>query len=112
MCKTVRIGIARHLKRNERHRMAQQGNGWNSFMQDKNVQAALYSICVLFCLGYALDGILELMSPERSANMITLMGAPGYYAMTIIRTVVLLITAFAFGRIVYKRFTEKDDHGE
>ena len=44
--------------------------------------------------------------------MISLMGAPGYYAMTIIRTVVLLITAFAFGRIAYRHFTEKDDHGE
>ena len=92
--------------------MAQQGNGWNSFMQDKNVQTVLYCICVLFCLGYAVDGIIELLSPERSANMISLMGAPGYYAMTIIRTVVLLITAFAFGRIAYRHFTEKDSHDE
>ena len=81
-------------------------------MQTKRARMFLYGICVFFCVVYAVDGLIELFTPERAAKMIEIMGQPGYYAMTIIRTVVLLITAFAFGRIVYKRFTEKDDHGD
>lgn len=92
------------MKRLERRLIvAGNNNGWNSFMQSKQTQVALYSICVAFCLYYAIDGVLELMSPERSANMINIMGAPGYYAMTIIRAIVLIATAIAFGRIAYKR---------
>ena len=55
----------------------------------------------------AVDGVLELMSPERSAVMIERMGSAGYYAMTIIRTVVLVITAVAFGRVAYKNLKDK-----
>ena len=88
--------------------MANNGNGWNSFMQTKEAQMVLYSICVLFCVFYAVDGVMEMMSPERSALMMSNIGQPGYYALTITRVVVLLITGFAFGRVVYKIYKGKD----
>ena len=88
--------------------MAGNDNGWNSFMQNKQTQAILYGICVFFCVLYAVDGILEMMSPERSAAMIAQIGEAGYYAMTIIRTVVLFGTGLAFGRIVLKKYREDE----
>ena len=88
--------------------MANSGNDWNSFMQSKNAQVAMYGICVFFCIFYAVDGVLEMLSPERSANLIHMIGAPGYYAMTIIRCVVLLVTGLLFGRMMLKRLNEKD----
>lgn len=86
--------------------MSKMGDDWNSFMQGKQVQMVMYSICVAFCLFYAVDGVMEMMSPERSALMMQNIGETGYYALTITRTVVLLITAFAFGRIVLKTYRE------
>ncbi|MDO4798850.1 MAG: hypothetical protein Q4A01_12625 [Coriobacteriales bacterium] len=83
------------------------GSNWNSFMQEKRTQVVLYGICVFFCLFYAIDGVRELLTPERVEQMVAIMGAPGYYAMTIVRTVVLLITAVAFGRIAYKAYKEQ-----
>ncbi len=84
-------------------------NGWNSFMQSKQTQTFLYGICIAFCLFYAVDGIMEMMSPERSAMLMSSIGETGYYALTITRTVVLVITAAAFGRILYKNINEKDE---
>lgn len=89
--------------------MAGGGNNWNSFMQSKQTQMVMYSICVFFCLFYAVDGIMEMMSPERSALMMANIGAGGYYAIMIVRTIVLFITAGAFGRIVYKNYKEQDE---
>ncbi|MDO4805754.1 MAG: hypothetical protein Q4A07_00760 [Coriobacteriales bacterium] len=88
--------------------MAGNGNDWNSFIQSKQVQTVMYSICVFFCLFYTVDGIMEMLSPERSANMMEAIGAPGYYALTIVRCVVLLITAGAFGRIVLRSMRGDD----
>lgn len=88
--------------------MAGNGNGWNSFMQSKQVQTVMYGICVFFCLYYAVDGILEMLDPERSATMMGAIGAPGYYAMTIVRCVVLLITGIAFGRIALRSARDDD----
>lgn len=84
-------------------------NGWDSFMQRKQTRMALYGICVFFCLYYAVDGIMEMMSPERSALMMTNIGETGYYALTIARIVVLLITGVAFGRIVLKTYKEPEE---
>lgn len=89
--------------------MAQNGGDWNSFMQSKQAQVVLYGICVFFCLFYAVDGIMELMSPERSAAMMGALGETGYYALTVVRTVVLLGTAVAFGRVVIRTYNEKDE---
>lgn len=88
--------------------MTANGNGWNSFMQSKQVQTVMYGICVFFCLFYAVDGVMELMSPERSANMMEAIGAPGYYAITIVRCVVLVITGIAFGRIALRTMKEDE----
>ena len=89
--------------------MADKDNdyNWSSFMQERKTQLLLYGICVISCLFYAVDGILELLSAERSARMIAMMGAGGYYAMTIIRTIVLIVTAIAFGRIAYKTYKKQ-----
>lgn len=78
-------------------------------MQSKQTRMAMYGICVFFCLFYAVDGVMEMMSPERSALMMANIGETGYYALTIIRTVVLIITGIAFGRIVLKTYKEDDD---
>ena len=61
-------------------------------MQTKRARMFLYGICVFFC----------------AAKMIEIMGQPGYYAMTIIRTIVLLATGVAFGRMVIKISNEED----
>ncbi len=87
--------------------VAKNEYNWNTFMERRQTQLFLYGICVVCCLFYAVDGVLELMSPERSAVMIDRMGSAGYYAMTIIRTVVLVITAVAFGRVAYKNLKDK-----
>jgi hypothetical protein len=84
------------------------GGGWNSFMQSRQAQVVLYGICVFFCVYYAVDGVLEMLSPERSAQMMSATGETGYYALTIVRCVVLLITGGAFGRIVLKTLRDGD----
>lgn len=88
--------------------MAGNGSNWNSFMQSRQAQIVLYSICVFFCVFYAVDGVLEMLSPERSAQMMGALGETGYYAVTIIRCIVLLITGAAFGRIVLRTMREGD----
>ena len=86
---------------------------WNSFVQSKSVQIAMYSICVFFCVYYAVDSILEMMSPERSAAIVANIGAAPYYALAIIRCIVLAITGLAFARIVYKIIRRDDgDSGQ
>ena len=89
--------------------MANLGNDWNSFMQTKQARMTLYGISVFFCLYYAVDALMELMSPERSATMMQMVGPTGYYAMTIARFVVLLVTGIAFGRMVYKTYASEDE---
>ena len=81
---------------------------WNSFIQSKSVQVAMYSICVLLCVYYAIDSIREMMSPEQSAALIENIGEMSYYALAIVRCVVLAITAAAFARIVYKTIRRND----
>lgn len=82
------------------------GNDWNSFMQRKSVQVALYGICTIFCLAYAVDGIRELISPDSSAALIESIGTTAFYALTITRSVILLITTVAFARITYKTYAQ------
>lgn len=87
--------------------MANNGGDWNSFMQSKPVQMVLYSACVVFCVFYAVGGIMEMMSPDRSTGLVQALGEGGYYALIIVRTIVLLITAVAFARIAIKTYREK-----
>ena len=89
--------------------MAQSGNDWNSFMQSRKARLAMYGICVFFCVYYAVDAVLEMMSPERSALMMQATGATAYYAITVARAVVLLFTGGAFGRMWLKVLKEEDD---
>ena len=78
-------------------------------MQSKQMQVVLYSVCVFFCLFYAVGGVMDMMHPERSAALIANIGETGYYVLTIVRTVVLLVTAGAFARIVYKMAKSDDE---
>ena len=89
--------------------MANIGNDWNSFVQKRETRMALYGICVFFCFFHAFNSLTEMLSPERSAAQIAMMGSTGYYAMAIIRTVVLIATGIAFGRIVLKTYRQKDE---
>ena len=78
-------------------------------MQSKQMQMVLYSVCVFFCLFYAVGGIVDMMHPERSAALVANIGETGYLVLTIVRTVVLLVTAGAFARIVYKMAKSDDE---
>ena len=89
--------------------MSDNGGGWNSFMQSKQMQTILYSVCVFFCLYYAFGGVMDLVHPERSAALIANTGEAGFYALTIARIVVLIITGCAFARIVYKNAKSDDE---
>ncbi len=77
-------------------------NGWNSFMQSREVQLVLYGVVVAFCLYYAVDAVRELMDPERSAALVEAMGQTTYYVVTVLRALVCLGTGVAFARILLK----------
>ncbi len=87
--------------------MANNGGDWNSFMQSKQVQIVLYSVCVFFCVLYAVTGVMEMMSPNRSTALVQAIGDTGYNALMIARTIVLAITAVAFARVVYKTYKDE-----
>lgn len=89
--------------------MANAGNDWNSFMQSRQARLVLYGISVACCLFYAVDGVRELVASEPPAQLVEAMGETGYYVMTVVRTVVLLVTGVAFGRMAYKTYDEKDE---
>ena len=77
-------------------------------MQTKNTRLAMYGICVFFCVYYAVDALLEMMSPERSAYMMQATGPTMYYVITVARVIVLLATGGAFGRMWFKVFKEEE----
>ena len=78
-------------------------------MQSKNARLAMYGICVFFCVYYAVDAVMEMMSPERSAYMMQETGSTVYYVITVARAIVLLVTGIAFGRMWFKVFKEDDE---
>ena len=84
-------------------------DSWNSFMQSREARIVLYGVCVAFTLYYAIDAILELLDPVRSASLIETLGATTFYLMDIGRAVVCLITGIAFGRMLYRLVTGKDE---
>lgn len=92
--------------------MANWGNDWNSMMQTRQARIVMYGICVFFCVYYGVDAVMEMLSPERSANLMQIAGPVGYYAMTIVRAVVCMGTGIAFGRLVLKALNEEDEEDE
>ena len=76
-------------------------------MRSKPAQIVLYSLCVLFCLRYAIAGVWELMHPQDAVTLIQTMGETAYYVVTIARVAVCFITGIMFGRIVYRIAREK-----
>lgn len=90
--------------------MAQNNdNSWNSFMGSPEAQIAMYAICIVFCVAYAIGGIRELMAYDPSAPLVQAVGETGYIALTVARVVVLLITGGAFARVAYKIYKKKHD---
>lgn len=81
--------------------------GWNSFIQSREVQIALYGVVVVFCVYYAIDAVIELMDPARSAMLIEAMGQTTYYIVTIARAVVCLGTGVAFARMTLRIARDK-----
>lgn len=87
--------------------MAQNGGG--NFMQTRMGKVVMYGIVVVVCTFYSIDGIMEMLSPERVAYMSQVIGEPGYYAITIARVAVLIWVVIAFARMAIKAFREPDD---
>lgn len=85
------------------------GDGWNSFMQSREAQLAMYGVVVVFCVYYAVDAVRELMSPERSAALMEAMGATAYYVVTVLRAVVCLGTGVAFARMAARIFRDRQE---
>lgn len=88
--------------------MAGKGGGWNSFMQSTEAQVVLYGIVVAFCAYYAIDGVRELMDPERAAPYVEVMGQTTYYVVTVARVLMCLVTGGAFARMMM-RMAHKDE---
>ena len=83
-------------------------NSWNNFMQTKQARIAMYGICVAFSVFYAIDAVMELMDPVRSAQYIETLGTTTFYLMDGGRALVCAITAIAFARILHKTMNEPD----
>ena len=84
-------------------------NSWNEFMQTKQARAVMYGICIAFSVFYAIDAVMELMDPVRSARYIETLGTTTFYLMDVGRAVVCAITAVAFARILLKTINEPDE---
>ena len=84
------------------------GNDWNEFMQSKQVRVVLYGVCTCFCAFHAVGAINDLRFPEGSAQLIEAMGSTGFYAMTVVRLLVMLWATIAFARMAIKALREGD----
>ncbi len=89
--------------------MANKGNSWNSFMQSREAQFILYGICIAACIYYGVDGILELMSSDRSAMYIQAMGETTYRVVMILRVVVCFGTGAAFLRVLLRNARDREN---
>lgn len=89
-------------------RLVQYMANGGGFMGNWEARAIMYGICALFGALYAVDAVREVLSPERSAQMIEMVGTAGYYALTGVRCLVCAWVAVSFGRMAWKAFTERD----
>ena len=86
------------------------GNDWNSFMQSKPARLVLNAICAVFCGYYAIAAVFDIVSPNEQAQvLINTMGQMGFTIMTVVRLLVCLWGAVAFGRLTVKVLQEKDE---
>ena len=88
--------------------MSNSGNDWNSFMQSRPARLVLNALCTVICAYYVVDGVREMMSPERSAVLIEQLGPTAYYALTVVRILVCIWVSVVFGRMTWKTFNEQD----
>ena len=89
--------------------MANKGNNWNSFMEDKPTRILLNALCMVFCGYYAVGAVIDLVRPSESSQLlIAQMGQTGYIVMTVVRLLVMLWAAVAFARMAYKVYKEDD----
>lgn len=75
-------------------------------MQSRTTQVVLYGLCVLFCVGYAIDGVADLVFSDRSVAYVATLGQTGFTIMTVTRVVVCVVTGLAFGRLIVKMFRD------
>lgn len=90
--------------------MAQGGNNWNSFMQERPTRILLNALCSVICGFYGVGAVVDLVRPGDSAQMLMeQMGTTGYTVMTVARLLVMLWACIAFARSAVKVLQEKDD---
>ena len=82
---------------------------WNSFMQSRLVRVVLYSICAAFGFFYALAAVPELLHPERQAAYVEAVGTTAFYAITVVRMLVMVWVGVMFARMALKAFQDKDE---
>jgi len=84
------------------------GNDWNSFMQSKPVRVFLYGLCTVCCAFYAFGAVMDLVSPnDTTALLVQSMGQTGFVVMTVVRFLVCIWAAIAFGRLTFKMIKEQ-----
>ena len=89
--------------------MANKGNNWNSFMEDKPTRILLNVLCMGFCGYHAFGAVMALVRPgESSQILMAQMGQTGYVAMTVVRLLVMLWAVVAFARMAIKTYQEDD----
>ncbi len=80
---------------------------WYDFLQSRPVRMLLYGICAGACVIYAVGAVRELLHPETQAMLIDAIGLTSFYALTVVRLVVMVWVAFVFGRMVWKAFKDE-----
>ena len=83
-------------------------DGWNDLMQSKPMRILFNGIVVIACTFYAVDAVMEMLSPERSAAMIETLGPTTFYLVDGARAVVCIICAVVFARMLSKIFQEDE----
>lgn len=97
------------LKHEESGELMAQNDDWNSFIQSRPMRILLNAICAVCCGFYAVGGVRDLISPSDSSQvLLEQMGTTGFYAMTVIRTLVCVWVAVVFARMAYKAFKDVD----
>ena len=83
-----------------------------NFMQSKEAQIVLNVLTAAICAFYAVDGVREMLSPERWAQLVASIGQTPYYILTIARIVVCAWVSIVFCRMAAKLLMAKDDKDE
>lgn len=83
-------------------------DSWNELMQSKPMRILFNGIVVAACVYYAVDAVMEMLSPERSTQMIEMLGTTTFYLVDGCRAIVCAVCAVIFSRMLMKVFAEDD----